>query len=77
MNALNEALTREARGLPKYNAVDGRGNPAVRGSSPGGSGRSYRPNRRDPDSPTYENLSNWIIRFDPGAGQPFTGYPTR
>lgn len=77
MHALNEALTREARGLSRYNGVDGRGNPAVVGSSVNGAGRGFRPNRQDPNSPVFEDLPNWIIRFDPTTERPFTGYPTR
>jgi len=77
-NAINEANTREARGLPKYNARDGRGNNAVKGSTPYGSGRGYTPNRRNPESPKYnEQLDNWIIRYDPETGKPFTGYPEK
>lgn len=77
-NILNEAITRETRGLPKYNAIDSQGNPAVKGSYPGGAGRGYTPNRSNLPSPSYNSvLDNWIIRFDPTTGQPFTGYPMR
>jgi len=78
MNVLNEATSREARGLARYNSMDRQGNPAVIGSYPGGAGHGFTPNRSDLSSPVFnERLDNWIIRFDPATNQPFTGYPTR
>lgn len=78
MHVLNEATTREARGLPRYNAVDTQGNPAVKGTYPGGVGRGFVPNRQDPLNPIFNtSLENWLIRFDSTTNMPFTGYPTR
>jgi hypothetical protein len=77
-DVLNEAVTREARGLPKYNHFDRYGNPAVIGSNPGGVGWGFTPNRLSPSSPIYNpQLNGWIVRFDATTGVPFTAYPTR
>ncbi len=77
-NVINEAITRESRGLPKYNAFDVQGNPAVVGSNSGGVGWGFTPNRLSPTTPTFNpQLNGWIIRFDSDIGVPFTGYPTK
>ena len=49
----------------------------VKGTSMGGAGKSFRPNKVDPNSPIFEYLDNWVIRFDKKTGLPFTAYPTR
>ena len=62
---INEATTREARGLPKYNGVDRQGNPIVKGTNTQGVGHGFSPNRRDPSSPVFnDQLDNWVVRFD-------------
>lgn len=78
MSVINEAVTREARGLPKYNFFDSRNNPSVIGSNSAGVGWGFSPNRLSPSSPTFNpQLNGWIVRFDPVTGAPFTAYPTR
>jgi len=78
MEVINEATTREARGLPKYNFFDTQGNPAVIGNNSAGVGRSFTPNKLSPLTPTFNpQLNGWIIRFDSITGAPFTGYPTK
>ncbi|MAR89480.1 MAG: hypothetical protein CML06_01175 [Pseudomonadales bacterium] len=78
MHVLNEAKTRETRGLPKYNGVDAQGNDTIEGIYPGGAGRGYKPNRRDPTHPTFnERLDGWVVRIDPTTGEPFTAYPKK
>jgi len=77
-NVLNEAITRQSRGLPRYNSVDRYGNPQVTGSYPGGAGRGFSPNRRDRLNPNFNpNLENWTVRFNSNYNQPFTAYPSR
>ena len=78
MHVLNEANTREARGLTKYNAVDTQGNNAIIGRMDSGVGRGYSPNRADPSNPRYnDKLDGWTVRIDPNTGEPFTAYPTK
>lgn len=48
-NAINEALTREARGLSGFTGQDANLNDIVRIEQPG-AGRGYKPNRRDPEN---------------------------
>lgn len=77
-DVMNEAVTREARGLPKYNHFDLNGNPAVIGNSSSGVGWGFTPNRLSPATPIYNpQLNGWIVRFDSFHGAPFTAYPTR
>ncbi|WP_038177709.1 RHS repeat domain-containing protein, partial [Vibrio rhizosphaerae] len=76
-NIINEAITREARGLPKYNGFDSQGNPVVTGTYHETVGRGFTKNRQNLSQPHFNpNYTKWTIRFDAGTGQPFTGYPT-
>uniref|UniRef100_UPI003AA90DAC RHS repeat-associated core domain-containing protein n=1 Tax=Vibrio rumoiensis TaxID=76258 RepID=UPI003AA90DAC len=76
-NIINEAITREARGLPKYNGFDRQGNPVVTGTYHETVGRGFTKNRQNLSQPHFNpNYTKWTIRFDAGTGQPFTGYPT-
>jgi hypothetical protein len=78
MGVINEATTREARGLPKFNFFDAQGNPSVVGRNSAGVGWGFTPNRISPLAPTFNpKLDGWIVRFDSNLGVPFTGYPTR
>ncbi|AMS14910.1 type IV secretion protein Rhs [Pseudomonas chlororaphis] len=76
LNALNEALTRKARGLPAHTGFDRNNNPIVRVEQPG-AGRGYKPNRRDPQNPILnENMNGAEIKFDRAdPDRPFTAFP--
>lgn len=76
MHAINEALTREARGLPLSNGTDTKGNKVLRIEQPG-AGRSYKPNKSDPSNPTLNNNMNGVeIKLSKTTGKPFTAFPT-
>lgn len=76
LHALNEALTRKARGLPAHTGFDRAGNPILRIEMPG-AGRGYKPNRRDSQNPILnENMSGAEIKFDKEQmDRPFTAFP--
>ena len=76
MHAINNAITRRARGLPIATGVDIKGNPIVRMEQKD-SGRGYRPNKKDTSNPTLnEHMSGAEIKFDPNNPyRPFTAYP--
>ncbi|WP_172679605.1 RHS repeat-associated core domain-containing protein, partial [Pseudomonas sp. Pf153] len=76
MHALNEALTRKARGLPAHTGFDRRQNPIVRMEMPG-AGRGYKPNRRDRDNPILnEHMDGAEVKFDRiETDKPFTAFP--
>ncbi len=74
-NTLNEAITREARGLPRCNAgsID---KPMVKGDFYGGGGQGFRPNSQMPTAPIFNpNLSKWSVGFDKNLDVPFTTFP--
>ncbi|TNF79610.1 type IV secretion protein Rhs, partial [Pseudomonas sp. ICMP22404] len=76
MHALNEALTRTARGLPAHTGFDRRQNPIVRMEMPG-AGRGYKPNRRDRTNPILnEHMNGAEVKFDRiQTDKPFTAFP--
>ena len=76
MHAINNAITRRARGLPIATGVDIKGNPIVRMEQKD-SGRGYRPNKKDTSNPTFnEHMNGAEIKFDPkNPTRPFTAYP--
>ena len=76
LHALNEALTRKARGLPAHTGFDRAGNPILRIELPG-AGRGYKPNRRDSQNPILnENMKGAEIKFDKKqVDRPFTAFP--
>lgn len=78
MNAINDALSREARGLSKYTGVDTSPskNPIVTGNMNNGYGRSYRPNNKDKYNPKLNILHRYELKFRTD-GTPFTGYPKK
>ncbi|MGD8221229.1 RHS repeat-associated core domain-containing protein [Pseudomonas thivervalensis] len=76
LHALNEALTRKARGLPAHTGFDRAGNPILRIEMPG-AGRGYKPNRRGSQNPILnENMNGAEIKFDKEqVDRPFTAFP--
>ncbi|MBH3361505.1 RHS domain-containing protein [Pseudomonas sp. URMO17WK12:I11] len=77
MQAINEALTRKARGLNQFDGKDKDGNPIVRVEQPG-SGRGYSPNKKDPNNPKpNEDMNGAEIKFDKNTQKPFTAFPTK
>ncbi|ETD35133.1 type IV secretion protein Rhs [Pseudomonas chlororaphis subsp. aurantiaca PB-St2] len=78
MHAINEATTRVKRGLPAHTGVDANDNPIVRIEQPG-SGKGYKPNRRDEQNPIRVDPMNGAeIKFDPDdPSRPYTAFPTK
>ncbi|TWC12575.1 RHS repeat-associated protein, partial [Pseudomonas sp. SJZ085] len=76
MHALNEALTRKARGLPAHTGFDRKQNPIVR-MEMSGAGRGYKPNRRDRANPILnEHMNGAEVKFDKiQTDKPFTAFP--
>lgn len=73
--AINEALTREARGLPRFTGEDKRGNPIVRMYMPK-VGQGYIPNAFDRENPIFQSEINvFEVRFDYETLRPVTAYP--
>ena len=73
--AINEALTREARGLPRFTGEDKRGNPVVRMYMPK-VGQGYIPNVNDRENPIFQSEINvFEVRFDYETLRPVTAYP--
>lgn len=73
--AINEALTREARGLPRFTGEDKRGNPVVRLYMPK-VGQGYIPNVNDRENPIFQSEINvFEVRFDYETLRPVTAYP--
>lgn len=76
MHAINEALTREVRKMPRFTGKDVRDNDIVRVEMPN-SGRGYTPNKKDKANPLYNDSMNGAeVKFD-SAGRPFTAFPTK
>ncbi|MBC3387163.1 hypothetical protein [Pseudomonas sp. SWRI179] len=72
---MNEALTREARGLPRFTGEDKRGNPVVRMYLPK-VGQGYIPNVHDRGNPIFQSEINvFEVRFDYETLRPVTAYP--
>lgn len=80
MNVINDALTRQARGLPPHTHIIN-GKPVVRGELPSGGGRGYKPRSYDgshPDqsNPIYNgNMKRSEVKLDPTTKEPFTAHP--
>ena len=76
LHAINEALTRETRGLPKFTGRDIKKNPIVRIEQPS-SGNGYKPNNKDVNNPhEVKNMNGAEIKFDKdNPNRPFTAYP--
>ncbi|GKX52723.1 hypothetical protein SOASR029_30320 [Budvicia aquatica] len=77
LHAINEAMTRKARGLPQHTGTDIRKNPVVRGELDN-SGRGYKPNSNDKNNPSYiDKMDGFEVKFDRNnPDNPFTAYPT-
>ena len=75
MSAINEALTRESRGLSKFTGRDKDESPIVRMEQPGG-GAGYRPNKRDNNNPIkVDGMNGAEVKFDENTEKPFTEFP--
>ncbi|MFC6476092.1 hypothetical protein ACFQDN_05090 [Pseudomonas asuensis] len=76
LHAINEALTREARGLSKFTGQDMNENPIVR-IEQASSGHGYKPNKKDSNNPhEIKNMDGAEIKFDKeDHDRPFTAYP--
>lgn len=73
--AINEALTREVRGLPRFTGEDKRGNPIVRMYMPK-VGQGYIPNVNDRENPIFQSEINVVeVRFDYETLRPVAYYP--
>lgn len=73
--AINEALTREARGLPRFTGEDKKGNPVVRMYMPK-VGLGYIPNVDDRENPIFQaEINVFEVRFDYETLRPVTAYP--
>jgi hypothetical protein len=80
MNVLNDAITREARGLPPANHfMNGNVNrPAVLRSFDTPVGRGFRPNHSDLLNPHFlPDLNQSLVPLDPATGKPYTAYPAK
>ncbi|WP_228277884.1 LysM peptidoglycan-binding domain-containing protein, partial [Acinetobacter baumannii] len=81
MDVINEAITRDIRGLPRYNAgLDKQGDliPAVVGYKASGVGHGFTPTRRGQEAPSYNSQMNgWKVVFDDDHHVPYTAYPTK
>ncbi|MDV7553786.1 hypothetical protein R4530_16650, partial [Acinetobacter baumannii] len=81
MDVINEAITRDIRGLPRYNAgLDKQGDliPAVVGYKASGVGQGFTPTRRGQEAPSYNSQMNgWKVVFDDDHHVPYTAYPTK
>lgn len=77
MNVINEALTRIDRGLPPFTGRDHNQNPIVEVES-SGTGRGYKPNKKDPSNPKLNNsMNNAEVKFDKNdSSRPFTAFPS-
>ncbi|PMY59447.1 MULTISPECIES: RHS repeat domain-containing protein, partial [unclassified Pseudomonas] len=78
MHAINEATTRVDRGLPAHTGFDGNDNPVVRIEQPG-SGKGYKPNKRDAQNPIRVDPMNGAeIKFDvDDPTRPYTAFPVK
>ena len=78
LEIMNDAMTRELRGLPKYDGFDGKGNPFVVGRESSGVGFGFYPNKLSPLVPLFSpKLEGWVVRFDKDLHLPYTAYPTK
>ena len=81
MHALNEAMTRPARGLPAANHfINGNANrPAVLGTFGGRTvGRGFTKNPSDLNNPVFHpHLDQYLVPLDRNTLLPFTAYPTQ
>ncbi|MCG6578009.1 hypothetical protein EGM97_25325 [Pseudomonas sp. AF32] len=72
---MHEALSREARKLPRFTGEDRRGNPVVRMYMPN-VGQGYVPNVNDWQNPIFQSEINvFEVRFDYETLRPVTAYP--
>ncbi|MDK2126995.1 hypothetical protein, partial [Parachitinimonas caeni] len=77
-DAINEAITRNVRGLPTYNVA---GKPWVIGNSDRVVGWGYQKLSKSAQasgvtSPAFvPSYNNWVIRFDSSLNVPYTGFP--
>lgn len=77
LHALNDATSREARGLSKFTGFDNKNNPIVQGELPNG-GRGYKPNKKDPSNPKYnDSMNNYEVKFDKKTDKPYTAFPKK
>ncbi|MGE8069289.1 hypothetical protein [Pseudomonas sp. NPDC089569] len=75
LNAYNEALTREARNMPRFTGEDSKGNLVVRMEIEN-VGRGYEPNLLDPANPRYiPKMNAFEMKFDFETLQPIALYP--
>lgn len=78
LHAINEALTREARGMSPHTGFDRKENPIVRIEQPN-TGRGYKPNKKDTQNPKLnESMNGAEVKFDPkNSDRPFTAFPIK
>jgi hypothetical protein len=75
LHALNEAKTREARGMSRFTGEDAMGNLVVRMSAPK-NGRGYIPNTVDPQNPIFiAEMNAFEVKYDYETLRPITAYP--
>ncbi|NVJ59381.1 MAG: LysM peptidoglycan-binding domain-containing protein [Gammaproteobacteria bacterium] len=80
MHVLNEATSRQARGLTEYNYfMNGNPNkPAVIGSYDSSVGWGFTKNNQDLLNPHFHpSMNNWIVPLDKNTLMPYTAYPKR
>ncbi|MGY2414725.1 RHS repeat-associated core domain-containing protein, partial [Pseudomonas pergaminensis] len=76
LQAWTKATSRTERGLPRYTGVDDKKNDIVRLELPG-AGRGYRPNKKDPNNPTFNPSMNGAEMKFREDGTPFTLFPIK
>ncbi|MBC3248535.1 RHS repeat protein, partial [Pseudomonas lurida] len=76
LQAWTKATSRTERGLPRYTGVDDKKNDIVRLELPG-AGRGYRPNKNDPNNPTFNPSMNGAEMKFREDGTPFTLFPIK
>ncbi|WP_256576384.1 hypothetical protein [Pseudomonas sp. KK4] len=75
LSAYNEAMTREARNMPRFTGEDSKGNLVVRMEAEN-VGVGYEPNPLDPTNPRYiPNMNAFEMKFDFETLQPIALYP--
>ena len=75
LNALNEAMTREARNMPRFTGEDSKGNLVVRMEAKN-VGIGYEPNPLDPANPRFiPEMNAFEMKFDFETLQPIALYP--
>lgn len=73
---MNKALTRERLGLSPHTGKDHKKDQIVRMELPG-SGRGYKPNKKNTTDPKLNEELNWFeVKFDKAdATRPYTAFP--